>query len=308
MFSEASNLVAGVDKVFLFIISIGVFFILAIAIFIIYMLIRFSRKKGLKPMQFTDNLKLEITWTVIPIILVVLMFYYGWIAFAPMRKVPADAMKITAIGKMWAWEFEYGKGLRSPELVIPVNKAIRLDLKSEDVNHSLFIPAFRVKEDVIPAYNNYLWFIPQYVGEYEILCTQYCGLMHSNMLSKARVLDQPEYDKWFAELEKASKIPEAEGLVLLRNTGCLACHTIDGSKLVGPTFKGLFGSVRSVITDKRESKKTADEKYIRNSIYNPDAEIAEGYNKGLMKSYKDILPDSSAVIITDYLKKLGESK
>ena len=308
MFSEASNLAAGVDKVFLFIISVGVFFIVAITVFIIYMLIRFSRKKGKKPMQFTDNIKLEIVWTVIPVILVVLMFYYGWVAFAPMRKVPADAMKITAIGKMWAWEFEYGKGLRSPELVIPVNRAVRLDLKSEDVNHSLFIPAFRVKEDVIPGYNNYLWFIPQYVGDYEILCTQYCGLMHSNMLSRARVLDQPEYDKWFAELEKAGKIPEAGGLVLLRNTGCLACHTIDGSKLVGPTFKGLFGSIRNVKAGRNDAAVTADEKYILNSIYDPDAQVLEGYNKGLMKSYTDVLKESDAQIITDYLKQLGEKK
>jgi len=304
MFSEASNVSAGVDKVFAFIIIVSLFFLIGITAFMIYMLIHFSRKKGLKPMQFSDNLKLEIIWTAIPIVLVLFMFYYGWIAFAPMRMAPANAMKITAIGKKWEWAFDYGNGLASKELVIPVNKAVRLDLKSEDVSHSLFIPAFRVKEDVIPGYNNYLWFIPQYVGSYEIMCTQYCGLLHSNMLSKVKVLEQADFDNWYAELEKASKVPEAEGLIVLRKTGCLACHTIDGTKLVGPTFKGLLGSERTVVVKNKEIKRTADDAYIVNSVYNPDAEIETGYSKGLMKSYTGILKEDDLKKIQEYLKTL----
>jgi cytochrome c oxidase subunit 2 len=306
MFSQASNVSAGVDKVFAFIIIVSLFFLIGITAFIIYTLIHFSRKKGKKPMQFTDNLKLEIAWTAIPIVIVLLMFYYGWIAFAPMRKAPADAMRITAIGKMWQWEFDYGKGMTSKELVIPVNKAVRLDLVSKDVNHSLFIPAFRVKEDVVPGYNNFLWFIPQYIGNYEILCTQYCGLLHSNMLSKVRVLEQADYDKWYAGLEEASKIPEAEGLIVLRNTGCLACHSIDGTKLVGPSFKGLFGSERTEVTGNKVTKKIADEAFIAHSVYEPAAEIAAGFNKGLMKSYKNILKDTDLKKIQDYLKTLRD--
>jgi cytochrome c oxidase subunit II len=308
MFSEASNVSAGVDKVFAFIIIVSLFFLIGITVFVIYTLIRFSRKRNKKAMQFSDNMKLEIIWTVIPIILVLLMFYYGWIAFAPMRKAPRDAMRIKAIGKMWEWNFDYGNGMTSKELVIPLNKAVRLDLISEDVNHGLFIPAFRVKEDVIPGYNNYLWFIPQYIGNYEILCTQYCGLLHSNMLSKVRVVDQAEYDRWFAELEKTSKVPEAEGLIVLRNTGCLACHSVDGAKLVGPTFKGLFGSERTVLVNNTETKKTVDEAFISLSVYNPDAEIAAGFSKGLMKSYTGVLKEEDMKKIQDYLKTLGETK
>jgi cytochrome c oxidase subunit 2 len=308
MFSQASNISAGVDKVFAFIILVSLFFLIGITAFIIYTLIHFSRKKGKKPMQFTDNLKLEITWTAIPIVIVLLMFYYGWIAFAPMRKAPANAMRITAIGKMWQWEFDYGNGMTSKELVIPINRAVRLDLLSKDVNHTLFIPAFRVKEDVVPGYNNFLWFIPQYIGNYEILCTQYCGLLHSNMLSKVRVLEQADYNKWYAGLEKASKIPEAEGLIVLRNTGCLACHTIDGTKLVGPSFKGLFGSERTEVTGNKETKKIADDAFIAHSVYEPEAEIAAGFNKGLMKSYKEILKDTDLKKIQDYLKTLSDQK
>lgn len=306
MFSEASNVSAGVDKVFTFIIIVSLIFLIGITAFIIYTLIRFSRKKGLKPMQFTDNIKLEITWTVIPIILVLLMFYYGWMAFSPMRNAPDDAMRITAIGKMWEWTFEYDSGMISKELVIPLNKAVILDLKSVDVNHGFFIPAFRVKEDVVPGYKNYLWFIPQYIGNYEILCTQYCGLMHSNMLSKARVVEQEEFDKWYAELEITSKIPEAEGLVLLRNTGCLACHSTDGAKLVGPSFKGFYGSERTVKVNNEEIKKIVDEAFVIQSVYDPDLEIAAGFSKGLMKSYREILKEDELKIINDYLKTLRE--
>ncbi|MBN1791654.1 MAG: cytochrome c oxidase subunit II [Bacteroidales bacterium] len=306
MFSEASNVSAGVDKVFAFIIIISLIFLIGISVFIVYTLVRFRRKKGLKAMQFTDNIKLEIIWTVIPIILVLLMFYYGWIAFAPMRKAPPDAMQVKVIGKMWEWIFDYGNGMTSKELVIPLNKAVRLDLVSEDVNHGFFIPAFRVKEDVVPGYNNYMWFIPQYIGNYEILCTQYCGLLHSNMMSKVRVVDQEEYEKWYADLEKASKIPEAEGLIVLRNTGCLACHSIDGSKLVGPTFKDFYGSERTVIANNTETKVIADDAFISRSVYSPDAEIAAGYNKGLMKSYTDVLKEEDLKKINDYLKTLHE--
>lgn len=308
MFSEASNVSAGVDKTFAFIIIVSLFFLIAITAFVIYTLIRFSRKKNKKAMQFSDNLKLEIAWTIVPTILVLLMFYFGWIAFAPMRKVPADAMKVTAIGRMWEWEFDYGNGLKSKELVVPINKPLRLDLRSQDVNHGLFIPAFRVKEDVIPGYNNYMWFIPQYIGNYEILCTQYCGLLHSNMMSKVRVLEQSEFDKWFAELEKTGSIPEIPGLIVLRNTGCLACHSVDGVKLVGPTFKGLFGSEITVMVNNNEIKKTADEDYISRSIYDPDAEIAAGFSKGLMKSYTDVLKEEDLKKIQDYLKTLGVTK
>jgi cytochrome c oxidase subunit II len=308
MFSGASNLTEGVDKAFVFIFIIAFIFIIGISAFMIYTIIHFSRKKGNPAMQFSGSTKLEILWTVIPLAIVLLMFYYGWVAYAPMRKAPADAMKVTAIGRKWAWEFDYGNGMKSKELVIPVNKAVRLDLRSEDVNHSLFIPAFRVKEDVIRGYDNFLWFIPNYIGSYEILCTEYCGLLHSSMLSKAIVLEQPAFDKWYSELKNKTIVKEPEGFTLLRNTGCLACHSIDGTKLVGPTFKGLFGSERIVVSTNRETKKPADEKYIIKSVYEPDAEVVSGFNSGLMKSYKGILSETELNTIINYLKTLNETK
>jgi cytochrome c oxidase subunit II len=308
MYNGASNLSGGVDWAFTFILIVAIIFIVGITGFMIYTLIHFSRKKGKPAMQFEGNNFLEALWTVIPLALVMLMFYYGWVAFAPMRTAPADALRVTAIGRKWEWEFDYGNGMKSKQLVIPVNKAVRLDLKSEDINHSLFIPAFRVKEDVIPGYNNFLWFIPNYIGSYEILCTEYCGLLHSAMLSKAIVVEQPEYDKWFSELKTKSVVKEPDGLVMLRSKGCLACHTIDGARLVGPSFKGIYGTERTVNTSKGEEKRTADDNYIAKSIYDPDVEVVSGFNKGLMKSYKGIVNDEELKTITGYLKTLNDKK
>lgn len=305
MFTGASNLAEGVDRTFIFIFTIAAIFIIGITVFMIYTVIHYNRKKRKPARQFRGNAKLEAAWIIIPTIIVLIMFYFGWTGFAPMRNVPSDAMVITAIGRMWEWEFDYGDSIKSRDLVVPVGKPVRVNLKSEDVNHSLFIPAFRVKEDVIPGYNNYLWFTPTIVGEYEILCTEYCGLLHSSMLAKARVMEQEDYDLWFTEFKKTARIPEPDGYLLLRNTGCIACHSIDGSKLVGPSFKKLFGTERTVMTASGPKTIRADEKYITTSIYNPDDEIVTGYNKGLMQSYKNTLKEADIQIITDYLKSLA---
>jgi cytochrome c oxidase subunit 2 len=308
MFTGASNLAEGVDRTFMFIFTIAAIFIIGITIFMIYTVIRLNRKKGRPAMQFRGNAKLEAIWILVPTILVLIMFHFGWAGFAPMRNVPSDAMVITAIGRMWEWEFDYGDGMKSRDLVVPVGKPVRVNLKSEDVNHSLFIPAFRVKEDVIPGYNNYLWFIPTIAGEYEILCTEYCGLLHSSMLAKAKVLEQSEYDKWFTEFKSTSREAEPDGYLLLRNTGCIACHSLDGSKLVGPSFKNLYGTETTVLTSSGQKRLIADENYIKNSIYNPDDEIVTGYSKGLMQSYRDILKEADIQVITEYLKSLAGEK
>ncbi len=308
MLIDASNLAEGVDNTFILIFTIAAIFIVGITAFMIYTVIHFNRKKGKPAQQFSGSVTLEILWTSIPFVIVMFMFYYGWKGFAPMRKVPADAIEINAIGRMWEWEFDYGNGMKSKDLVLAINKAVKVNLKSEDVNHSLFIPAFRVKEDVIPGYDNYLWFIPTFVGEYEILCTEYCGLLHSSMLAKAKVLEQPDYDKWFTEFKATAVVAEPDGYLLLRNTGCIACHSLDGNKLVGPSFRDLYGSEKSVTTANGVITVTADENYISSSIYDPDSQIVTGFNKGLMKSYKDILTEADITIITDYLKTLKSEK
>lgn len=308
MFSGASNMVEGVDRAFAFIFIVAFVFIIGITAFMIWVVIRYNHKKVKKAKQFTGNSTLEIIWTVIPLILVMMMFYIGWVGFAKMRKVPADAMVVKAIARMWEWSFDYGEGKLSKELVIPVNQPVRLNLISEDVNHSLFIPAFRVKEDVVQGYDNYLWFIPNYVGEFDILCTEYCGLLHSGMTSKTIVKSQEEFDKWLEELPATGLIPDPEGLVLMKNTGCIACHSLDGSKLVGPTFLGLYSDTRNVIENGQTVTVTANDDYIKNSVIDPDGQVVEGYNKGLMKSYRDVLTDEQIQLMAEFLETLADDE
>ena len=302
MSSGASNFVHGVDLTFFIILGISVFFLVTITAAMIYFVIRYRRKKNPKASQIEGNNTLEIIWTVIPTILVLIMFYYGWIGYRPMRRVPADAIPVKAYGQMWSWSFEYSNGKKSAELVVPLNKPVKLDLISKDVNHSLYIPAFRIKEDVIPGRNNYMWFKALQEGEYDIFCSEYCGERHSYMLSKVRVIPEAEYLAW---LEK-SDIPadEPPGLTLMKQNACITCHSLDGSKIVGPSFKGIYGEKVTVTTDSGEKEVTVDDEYIRRSIYEPGAEIVKGFNKGLMISYKDKLKDEDIKSITDYIKTL----
>ena len=307
-FNEASNLAGAVDRAFIFIFSIAFLFTIAITGLIIYILFRYSRKREKNPKQFSGNTTLEIVWTVIPVLIVLVMFYFGEAGFSPMRKVPAGAMPVKVIGRMWAWSFDYGNGKISKDLVVPLNRDVKLNLYSVDVNHSLFIPAFRVKEDVIPGYDNYLWFRPISKGTYDIFCSEYCGLAHSGMLAKAIVVDSLDFNKWLSELKATDNLPEHPGLTIIRTNGCLTCHSLDGSKIVGPTFKGLYGSKRVVITDQGEKQVEAFDDYIKRSITDPNVEVVKGFNKGLMQSYKDIFKGEDLDKIVDYFRKSSEQK
>jgi len=305
-FTPASNFVKGVDNAFLIIFGISFFFLIGLTALMLYFVFKYNRKRNPEATQIPDSGWLEFTWTVIPLLLVLLMFYYGYAAFLPMRNVPADAMPVKVIAKMWSWQFEYEKGKRSKELVVPLNKPVRLNLYSPDVIHGFFVPEFRLKEDVVPGKNNYTWFIPEKLGDYEIFCSAYCGLQHSYMQSVIRVLPVEDYKKWYASLTEEAITTGIPGLTIIQNNACNACHSIDGSKIIGPTFKGLYGSKRTVITDGKEHVITADDNYIRESILNPNKDIVKGFNSGLMKSYKDILKKEDIDQVIEYLKVLNE--
>lgn len=304
MFSGASNLAAGVDQAFALILIISAVFVVGITALMIYIIIKNNRKKSIKPKQFRGNAKLELIWTIGALAIVLVIFYYGYVGFAPMRNAPGDAMEITAIGRKWEWEFKYENGKSSKELVIPKDKPVKLNLVSEDVNHSLFIPAFRVKEDVVPGYDNYLWFTPQYIGNYEVLCTEYCGLLHSSMTSETRVVEKEEFEEWYADLSEQKEEKALPGKALVQNKGCTACHSLSGRKLVGPSFKGVYGTTRTVIVDGEEKQVTVDDEYIATSIYEPDKELVKGFRAGLMQSYQDSIDSQEMDQIIEYLKSI----
>jgi len=300
MFSDVSNFVHGVDSAFAIIIGISLFFLVAIMGLLIYIVIRFSKKKNPVAQQFTHNNKLEFIWTAIPLILVMLMFYYGYMGFSEMRKKPKDSYKIDAIGRMWEWEFVYPNGKKQKDtLVIPKNVAVELNLISEDVNHSFFIPAFRVKEDMVQGLTNFMWFEAYEEGDYDIFCTEYCGLEHSKMIGITRVVTQENFDAWLEALPEEEIGPE--GLEVLKGNSCMACHSIDGANGVGPTFKGLFNSNREL---EDGSTVVADEAYIKESIYNPNSQVVKGYGP-VMQSYKNKISEEEVKQITEYLKSIG---
>lgn len=197
MLSDASNFIKEVDGVFLFILGISLFILILITILMIYFVIKFNRNRNPRPKNIKGNITLEIIWTVIPTILVIGMFYYGWYGYKKMSAAPKDAFEINVNGKMWAWEFIYPNGKKFDSLVVPVNKPVKLNLKSLDVNHSLFIPAFRIKKDVLPNKDNSLWFIANEVGVYDIACAEYCGLRHAYMYSKLYAIHQNDFEDWY---------------------------------------------------------------------------------------------------------------
>ena len=186
-----------VDFVMLYIVAISVVLLLGITATMIYFVFKYNRKHGHKPVDIPYNIPLEIIWITIPTLLVLSMFYYGYTGFEQARVIPDNAFVIKVTARQWDWKFTYANGKEADSLYVPVNRPIKLELHSVDVNHSLFIPAFRLKEDVVPNENNYMVFTPRELGKYEIACAEYCGLNHSNMYSGVVVMPQVEFTKWY---------------------------------------------------------------------------------------------------------------
>jgi cytochrome c oxidase subunit II len=191
------NIVDQVDTTFIIIVSISVFFLLLIGIVMIFFVIKYNKKRNPNPLNITGNTKLEILWTVIPTLLALGMFFSGYAGFKNMRNAPEDSFTIKVIGRMWVWSFEYDNGKKSDTLYVPLSRPIKMEITSTDVNHSFYVPSFRVKEDAIPGRKNYLWFQPTAIGSYNIECAEYCGLSHSAMYSKVVVMPDKDFEKWY---------------------------------------------------------------------------------------------------------------
>lgn len=196
MFSGPSSHTQTVDMVMLYIVGISVILLLGITATMIYFVFKYHRKKGHKPVDIHGNVLLEIIWIAIPTFLVLTMFYFGYMGFAEIRNIPDDALVVKTTARMWAWQFDYANGKQSDTLFVPVNKHIKLEMESADVNHSLYIPAFRIKEDVIAGKVNYLGFKAEEAGIYDIACAEFCGLKHSMMYTAVVALPENEFETW----------------------------------------------------------------------------------------------------------------
>ncbi len=202
MDSNPTAYVQTVDSTMMFIIIVSLIFLLGVTAVMIYFVVKYNRKKGHKPVDIHGSLLLETIWFVIPTILVMAMFYYGFIGYKEYRNVPDDALEINVAARMWDWDFVYDNGVNLDTLYVPVNQSIKLNMISMDVNHYFYVPAFRIKQDVIGGSSNYIVFKAEKTGNYNIACAEYCGLNHSAMYTKVVVMDENEYNNWYNSSKK----------------------------------------------------------------------------------------------------------
>jgi len=298
---QASNSADKVDAAFSYLLWIEVGLLVLVTAAMVLFVVRYNRRKRKESENIEGSMLLEIIWTVIPVFIVLVMFYIGWKSFDSIRRVPKEVMTINVTARQWSWHFSYENGKQSGILRVPVGKPIKMLLTSMDVIHSFYIPAFRIKEDCVPKMQTYLWFTPTEVGSYDIFCTEYCGLGHSGMLSKVIVMPEREFAEWYGAKETGTK--RLSGRKLLEEKGCLGCHTTDGTKKIGPSFKGIFGKEVEVITNGREREIVVDETYLKRSMLEPGADVVKGF-PNIMPSQKGILSDEEINAIMQYIKNL----
>jgi cytochrome c oxidase subunit 2 len=274
----ASTIAPSVDLLFNWIMWICIFFFFLVTILLVLFVVMFRHRPGVKrDVAAGHNTPLELTWTLVPSVIVVFLYYYGFREYMNMAIEPPNSYEIMATGQMWHWSFTYPNGHTDDELHVPINTPVRIVLQSQDVIHNLYIPAFRVKKDAVPGRYNRMWFEATDVGDYDVFCSAYCGTNHSTMRAKAVVQSPEEFKAWLAKAleQDNSGPPEAKGKRAYMRYGCVGCHTIDGSKLTGPSWKDLWGSTVNLTGGQTV---LANEPYIIESIRVPGAKIVDGFS------------------------------
>lgn len=299
-----STIAQDVDSLFYFIVYLSLALFLIVTLSSLFLAIRY-RRRGKRELttSIAHNIPLELTWTIIPTMLVLVIFAWGFRDYLRMQVVPRNALEIKVKAQKWFWSFEYPGGVSEVNrLVVPVDKPIKLLMSSQDVIHSLFVPNFRVKMDVLPNRYTTLWFEATREGEFNLFCTEYCGKGHSEMLGKVVVMREQDYQDWLQTTAEASLTMSLEelGEQLYRSKACVTCHSVDGSPNQGPTFKGIFGKSEK-LTDGTEV--VVDENYIRESILDPFAKIAAGYQP-IMPPFQGLLKDREVDALIAFIKSL----
>ncbi|MDP6941290.1 MAG: cytochrome c oxidase subunit II [Planctomycetota bacterium] len=298
---QGSEAAAQHDHVFMILMYVAGFFFLLINAAAIYFSVKFRKSKSPEPQPSSNhNNSLEIVWTIIPTILVAWLFYIGMDGYVQRRYAPEDSYEIKVTGQKWSWNFTYPNGVQHNELHAPMGENVRLIMDSRDVIHSVWIPEFRIKMDVVPGRYTETWFNATRTGEYPLKCAEYCGTEHSSMFAKVVIHDRPGFDKWMMENSDflANLSPVEAGEKLFSMKGCVACHTTNGTPLVGPTVKGMFGAERK-FTDGTTA--IADENYIRESLLEPLAKVVEGFAPS-MPTFQGQLKAEEMDAIIEYIK------
>jgi len=297
---EASNFAVDVDLLLAFEVGVSVLFTLLIAAGVIYFALRYRRRSQYDvPPPVPSPMMLEVTWTVIPFMIMLVMFFWGGEIYVRAKRPPEHAIEIQVIGKQWMWKIQHSNGAREINaLHIPMGQPVRLIMASQDVIHDFGIPAFRVKQDVLPGSFTDEWFTATELGEFHFYCDQYCGAEHAKMVGTVVVMDPQKYAQWLAGAS-GDEPPANAGSRLFVTYGCNACH---GTR--GPTLAGLYD--HDVQLDDGSLVK-ADEAYLRESIIEPAAKVVKGYPT-IMPSYRAQLSEEQIMQLVEYIKSLGAAR
>jgi len=301
---QASTIAPRVDALFLFVLGVSVFFAGLIFVAIVYLAVKYRRRAdAAAPKLIAGSLALELLWTVIPFGLTMVMFVWGALLFVEIQNPPADALEIIAVGKQWMWKMQHPDGHQEiNELHVPIGRRIKLTMTSEDVIHSFFVPAFRIKMDVLPGRYTTTWFEATRPGRYRLFCAEFCGTQHSGMIGSVTVLELSEYESWLSGRAVGTSTAKM-GESLFQRLGCASCHRPDGA-VPAPSLVGLFGSKVAL-----EGGRTvvADEGYIRESIIDPRAKIVAGYQP-VMPTYRGLISEDGILQIIAYLKSAEQGR
>lgn len=301
----ARSTVAGAhDGLYYFVFWMSVFFTALIAGLLVYFCIKYHRKSHHEvPVGPTHSTAIELGWTLPPLILVLVIFTWGFRGFMHMNQAPNGAYQVLVHATKWNWAFTYAGGENDAELHVPVNTPISLVLTSGDVIHSFYVPVFRVKKDVVPGRYNKTWFQATEVGTYNLFCAEYCGTSHSQM--KTKVVVETKED-WLKHVEERGRWWDGEkpvdvGMKVHKEKGCATCHSLDGTRGTGPSWKDVFGSQRK-FTD--GTSVVADENYIRESILNPGKHVVAGYDN-VMPTFQGSIKDPEITGVIELLKSIS---
>jgi len=314
---QASSVASSVDLFFAFMVAVSAFFSLLIAGLIVYFGLRYRASAQPDVPIHHDELELghvshssgaillEIAWTVIPLGLCMVMFVWGTRLYFTLARPPADAVEMYVTGKQWMWKFQHPEGKREiNELHVPVGENVKLIMSSEDVIHSLFVPAFRVKQDVLPGRSTHLWFRATKPGTYHLFCAEYCGTQHSGMIGYVTVMEPRDYEAWLSGGTEGSGLTLAQtGERLFTERACATCHLQDG-KGRGPSLLGLAGTPVRLTSG---GTVVADESYLRESILNPATKVTAGFEP-VMPTFQGQLTEDQVVALLAYIKSLSKEK
>jgi len=298
---SASTFSWKVDAVYFYLSGITLFFSLLISAVLIFFVLRYRRRSPYEiPRPIAGSHKLETLWSVIPFLIAMTIF--GWSAkvyfeqYAP----PQNAMEVYVVGKQWMWKIQHSTGQREiNELHVPVGKKIKLIMTTEDVIHDFFVPAFRMKADVVPGRYTTQWFEATKTGTFHLFCAEYCGMNHSGMIGSVVVMEPREFDNWLSG-NVASTTPAAAGGQLYQTLGCVSCHGASGEGGRGPTLAGLFGK-QTTLTGGQSIR--ADEAYIRESIMNPQAKLVDGFGP-IMPTFQGQISEDQLVQLLAFIKSM----